>query len=318
MPDILEILQTELPPTYCDVNSGIALYQGDSKDILPKLAELIPNSVNLHLADPPYGIKYVSNHRTTSDQLGKPIANDESLDLVEFCLPYLDTLLANNSAVYMFAHPNMVGENRILFDKYWNYKNLLVWDKGDAGTFGDLKAGYSLNYENIFYYNKGRKILNGARPRTILRNDYKTERRLSGIPYDEFISIISHLLYELPEDKFQPVVSALPQDIINSALAEHPKTKIRYDWSARNDPVHPTVKSINLLSNLIKNSTDEGDLVMDFTFGSGTCAAACKALGRRFIGIEIEPVYFNIAVDRVKAQTLFPSKKTVVQETMFQ
>jgi DNA modification methylase len=295
-----------IKPDYEDANLGIEMYQGDSITILPQLIEKYKGEVNAVLTDPPYGIAYVSNHRTDKDLLGQAIKNDEDLDVVERVVPMLDELLANNSALYFFAHPNMVGENRKIFDKYWTYKNLLVWDKGDAGTFGDLEAAYSLNYESVFYYNKGRKKLNGSRPRTILRHDGSTTgRKISEIDSDEYLTVIGTLLYTLPDDLRNRILEELPEDIVRLALSEHPKARLRKDWSSRNDPVHPTVKPIPLLSTLLKNSTKEGDLVIDCFMGSGTAAAACKALGRRFIGIELRPEFFNIAINRVNKQTLF-------------
>ena len=50
---------------------------------------------------------------------------------------------------------------------------------------------------------------------------------------------------------------------------------------------------------MVINSTQEGDLVLDCFMGSGTTAVACKELNRNFIGFELNPKYWQIAVDRV-------------------
>ena len=63
--------------------------------------------------------------------------------------------------------------------------------------------------------------------------------------------------------------------------------------------VHPTQKPIALCEWLIKTYTDEGDLVCDNTFGSGTTAVACKNLNRQFVGWELDSSYYNIAVERI-------------------
>ena len=50
---------------------------------------------------------------------------------------------------------------------------------------------------------------------------------------------------------------------------------------------------------LVNTFTDENDLVLDFTCGSGTTGVACMNLNRKFIGIELDENYFNIAINRV-------------------
>ncbi len=63
---------------------------------------------------------------------------------------------------------------------------------------------------------------------------------------------------------------------------------------------HPTIKPIEIIKNLIINSSKENDVVLDCFMGSGTTAVAAKELNRHFIGFEINPEYYKIAVDRLK------------------
>lgn len=62
---------------------------------------------------------------------------------------------------------------------------------------------------------------------------------------------------------------------------------------------HPTIKPLDFVKNHIINSTQENDIVLDCFMGSGTTAVACKELGRNFIGFELNPKFWQIAVDRV-------------------
>jgi len=62
--------------------------------------------------------------------------------------------------------------------------------------------------------------------------------------------------------------------------------------------LHPTQKPTELLEYLIKTYTNENDVVLDPTMGSGTTAVACINTNRRCIGIELDETYFQIAVDR--------------------
>ena len=65
-------------------------------------------------------------------------------------------------------------------------------------------------------------------------------------------------------------------------------------------PTHPTQKPVALLEYLIRTYTNDGETVLDFTMGSGSTGVACVNTNRRFIGIELDEGYFNIAKKRIK------------------
>ena len=89
----------------------------------------------------------------------------------------------------------------------------------------------------------------------------------------------------------------------------HPKGKKQWNgggvpavWShgfERDRNGHPTPKPIGLMDRLVTLFTNTGETVLDAHAGSGTTGVACMNLGRKFIGIEIEEKYFNIAVERI-------------------
>lgn len=64
---------------------------------------------------------------------------------------------------------------------------------------------------------------------------------------------------------------------------------------------HPTQKPLSLMIELVQLFTKPGDIVLDCFMGSGTTGVACVKTGRRFIGIEKDPKYFNMAVGRMQA-----------------
>lgn len=65
---------------------------------------------------------------------------------------------------------------------------------------------------------------------------------------------------------------------------------------------HPTIKPLDIIENFIKNSTKEGDTVLDCFMGSGTTGVACRNLNRNFIGIEIDEEYYEIRKERIENQ----------------
>ena len=68
----------------------------------------------------------------------------------------------------------------------------------------------------------------------------------------------------------------------------------------RESGFHPTQKPVPLLEYLIKTYTNEGEIILDNTMGSGSTGVACINTNRKFIGIELEEKYFNIAKNRIE------------------
>ena len=62
---------------------------------------------------------------------------------------------------------------------------------------------------------------------------------------------------------------------------------------------HPTIKPLDIIQNLVVNSSLEGDIVLDPFLGSGTTAVACVNTGRHYIGFELDPQYYDIACKRL-------------------
>lgn len=73
--------------------------------------------------------------------------------------------------------------------------------------------------------------------------------------------------------------------------------------------LHPTQKPVDLLEYLIRTYTNENGLVLDFTMSSGSTGVACINTNRKFIGVEINEKYFNIAKDRIEAAILTNKQK---------
>lgn len=78
-----------------------------------------------------------------------------------------------------------------------------------------------------------------------------------------------------------------------------------FEFAVRGDmPDHPSPKPIEYMVKLIERTTNDGDVILDPFMGSGTTGVACVQTGRKFIGIEIEPKYFEIAKKRISQAQL--------------
>lgn len=64
-------------------------------------------------------------------------------------------------------------------------------------------------------------------------------------------------------------------------------------------PLHPTEKPVDLMIWLVESYSNEGDIILDFTMGSGSTGEACLKTNRKFIGIERDDKYFEIAYNRI-------------------
>ena len=85
----------------------------------------------------------------------------------------------------------------------------------------------------------------------------------------------------------------------------YPTSVIQISNAVQKDKVHPTQKPVALLEYLIKTYTNKGDVVLDNCMGSGSTGVAAINTGRKFIGIEKEQQYFNIAKERIDSALSF-------------
>lgn len=82
-------------------------------------------------------------------------------------------------------------------------------------------------------------------------------------------------------------------------FTNYPRNILRI--ASEGNTIHPTQKPIKLMEYLIKTYTRESQVVLDFTMGSGTTGIACANTGRKFIGIEKDEKYFELAKGRIEA-----------------
>lgn len=75
---------------------------------------------------------------------------------------------------------------------------------------------------------------------------------------------------------------------------------LHFDKVPSNHMVHPTEKPVKLLEYLIEKSTSVSETVLDMFMGSGSTCLAAKHLGRNYVGIEIEPVWYGVARSRIE------------------
>ena len=101
--------------------------------------------------------------------------------------------------------------------------------------------------------------------------------------------------------------SELLRDTLNKPYTQkyknYPKNVLEFanEVTSNKNRLHPTQKPVKLLEYLIKTYTKENDVVLDNCMGSGSCGVAAVNTGRKFIGIEKESKYFDIARQRIES-----------------
>ena len=84
------------------------------------------------------------------------------------------------------------------------------------------------------------------------------------------------------------------------AFTGFPHNVLEYPNVIGKQAIHPTQKPVALLEYLIKTYTNEGEMVLDNTMGSGSTGVACVNTNRKFIGIELNEKYYDISCKRIK------------------
>lgn len=160
---------------------------------------------------------------------------------------------------------------------YSNIKNLRyewIWEKPQGTNPMAAKYMPLKSHENILVFYRKKPTYN--------------PQMWQGTPYGGFNSDTSKIGEVYGDMKSQH------RD--NPEGSRYPKTIIR---TKQEKGYHPTQKPVELMEYLIKTYTNENEIVLDNTMGSGSTGVACINTNRKFIGIELEKKYYDVAVDRI-------------------
>ena len=183
----------------------------------------------------------------------------------------LNKLIKPNGAIVLFGSEPFSSALRMSNIK--NYKYDWIWDKPKGSGFLNAKKRPLRHYETISVFSIGvpRYI-----PQGLIKGTFNNSR---------------------PALEKTPTLYGKQKQHKESKYTNYPKDIVRF--SKPHKPIHPTQKPVALMEYLIKTYTNENELVLDFTMGSGSTGVACIQQNRKFIGIEKELNYFNIAKKRI-------------------
>ena len=152
------------------------------------------------------------------------------------------------------------------------FRYCLVWDKTKGGNFALARKQPMKSHEDVCVFYRKQPTYNP------IMETRGAVRKKGGGKASENFGIVPTVSY-------------------NNTY--YPKSILTFSTGSRADHHHPTQKPVALMEYLIRTYTNEGDVVLDNTMGSGTTGVACANTGRKFIGIEREPKYYEIAKARI-------------------
>ena len=235
------------------------LMQGDC---LVRMAEIPDGSVDMVLTDPPYG--------TTACKWDSVIPLETMWD-------QLKRVTKKNGAIVMTASQPFT--SALIMSNVKDYHQILMWRKNKPTGFLNAKSRHLTSHEDIVIFCSGKPAY--------------TPQMWHSKPANR-----------ARKTKTTPVYGAqVPSEYQGGQTERYPTTVLEFSV-INNDGsgecrYHPTQKPVALMEYLMKTYTNEGETVLDFTMGSGTTGVAAKNLNRRFIGIEMDETYFQIAKDRI-------------------
>jgi DNA modification methylase len=249
------------------ITENIEIYKGDCLELM----KLIPNgSIDAIITDPPYG--------TTACKWDSVIPFDLMWE-------QLNRIIKPNGAIVLFGSEPFSSALRMSNIK--NYKYDWVWDKIQPSNFLNAKKQPLRQHEIVSVFYKKQSVYNRQ----------FTERPIK----DQRPNAIKNKINQKNQNGQEHTghhVMGYSKDYDYTKV--NPKSILSFTRQPTREKLqHPTQKPVELMEYLIKTYTNENETVLDFTMGSGSTGVACVNTKRKFLGIEQDDKYFEIAKERI-------------------
>ena len=239
----------------------IQLIKGDCLEVMKSIPD---GSIDAIICDLPYG--------TTACKWDSVLPFEKLWEQYE-------RIIKPNGAIILFGSQPFTSALIMSNPKMFKYE--WIWEKSKASNF--LQASYMplKAHENIVVFGKGKTKYNAQ----------KTQGKAFNKGKDKRIGKATEVYHSIPN------INGF--EIVNETGLRNPRTVQYFTTAESEGKYHPTQKPLELLEYLVKTYTNEGDTVLDNTMGSGTTGVACVNTNRKFIGIEMDDNYFEIAKKRI-------------------
>lgn len=296
-------------------------------DCLERLQELPEGCADLVLIDPPYGtIKGLDLHNWTAETT----AWDDALEAGELMRNCARLLRRNGRAVVFSQEPYSSQLGIRAWDNLaFNYR--MIWRKNTFGNGKSAKKAPVSYYEDILVFTQKYDLGVNLHP---LRSYYRELAAAAGLDANRAAQLLGNRSAEhafrfdssqfanCSQATYSRLVEVAGLDRVEGFLPWEEVARIDAEFKARTAATfhlpegkghrgnvlefpkeaksyHPTQKPVALLVEILETFTNPGDLVVDFTMGSGSTGVACLKTGRRFVGVEKAQKHFETAQWRI-------------------
>jgi len=256
------------------INDTVSLYFGDC---IIEMNKIKNDSIDLILCDLPYG--------TTKCKW------DTIIDLNELWKQYKRIIKKPSGVIILFGQQPFT--SMLISSNYEWFKYNLIWKKNKTTQF--LLANYRPMKctEDICVFSKGGAA---AASKTTGNMTYNPQGLIpTNIKKKNSKERIGKMLNQ--EHHLGKNNKLISDSEYTQKFTNYPNELIEFDIEY--DTIHETQKPVKLIEYLIKTYSNEGDLVLDNTMGSGTTGIGCLNTNRKFIGIEKEEKYFKLSKNRI-------------------
>jgi len=217
------------------------------------------NSIDLILADPPYG--------TTQCKW-------DSIIPLNILWSELNRVIKKNGAIVLTsAQPFttiLISSNMSMFKYSW------VWEKPHAKGHLNAKKRPMVAHEDVCVFYEKQPTYN---PQKTFGHILKTSMRKA--------------------KQKESVYNKNTKDVLYSSTERYPRSVQVFKQDTQKTSIHPTQKPVLMMEYMIKTYSNKGDVVLDFCMGSGTTGVAAMNLNRKFVGIEKDKVFYDKARERI-------------------
>lgn len=196
---------------------------------------------------------------------------DKVINIEELFANY-DRIISENGVIALFAQQPFACDLINTYRKYFRYE--IIWEKTKPVGFFNAKKMPLRSHENILFFYKKLPYYNPE-----LKDCNKVVKR--------------------PDDSGVYGTRRSRSNHYTMTKTGYPRTVLKYS-NVFKPQIHSTQKPIELLEWLIKTYTKDNMTILDNTMGSGSTGVACLNTNRKFIGIEKDENYFNIAKKRIE------------------